>query len=174
MVYPEAHAPLEQNSSVAATGVITLVNAEAEVASCETPPQPVETMQDRTSTMPGPRYNTSLSPLPQIMAEGTLQAMEQSFNDSEVFDPSSAYLSNIDEEFPPLSMTEVLEPVEPDEPPTLLQVQNARDTSDWQFPPALYYTRMTFAGCVRFKPYTNFVDAKVASKGAVVVVPQQC
>ena len=136
VVYPEAHAPLEQNSSVAATGVITLVNAEAEVASCETPPQPVETMQDRTNTMPGPRYNTSVSPLPQIMAE--LQAMEQSFSDSEVSDPSSAYLSNIDEEFSPLSVTEVLEPVEPDEPPTLLQVQNARDTSGWQFPPALY------------------------------------
>ena len=102
-------------------------------------------MEDRTNTMPGPRYNTLVSPLPQIMAE-LQRAMEQSFSDSEVSDPSSAYLSNMDEEFPPLSVTEVTElvepevpgPVNPGEPPTLLQVQNARDTSDWQFPPALY------------------------------------
>ena len=88
--------------------------------------------------MPGLQYNTSvyMSLLPQIMAE--LQAMEQSFSDSEVSDPSSAYLSNIDEEFPPMSVTEVTEPVEPNEPPTLLQVQNARDTSDRHFPPTLY------------------------------------
>ena len=66
------------------------------------------------------------------------RAMEQPFDDSEVSDPSSAYLSNMDEEFPPLSVTEVTELMEPGEPPTVLQVQNARGTSDWQFPPALY------------------------------------
>ena len=31
------------------------------------------------------------------------RAMEQPFSDSEVSDPSSAYLSNMDEEFPPCS-----------------------------------------------------------------------
>ena len=55
------------------------------------------------------------------------------------------YLSNI-EEFPPMSVTEgtelieteVQELVEPDVPAAIFQLQNPRDTSDWQFPPALY------------------------------------
>ena len=58
VVYPEAHAPIEQNSSVAATCVIHPINVEAEVAGFETLPQPVQTMEARTNTMPGPRYNT--------------------------------------------------------------------------------------------------------------------
>ena len=57
VVYPEAHAPIEQNSTLA-TCVIHPVNVEAEVASFKLPPQPVQTMEDRTLTMPGPRYNT--------------------------------------------------------------------------------------------------------------------
>ena len=54
MTYPETPAPLGQSSSATATGIVTPVEAEAEVSGIERESQRAAVMEDRTNTLPGP------------------------------------------------------------------------------------------------------------------------
>ncbi|KAL3131483.1 hypothetical protein ABBQ38_007791 [Trebouxia sp. C0009 RCD-2024] len=97
-----------------------------------------------------------VSPLPQLIAE--LQAAMQptptaSEEGSEVSDPSSAYGSIIDADFMPIWQTptclcEELQP--PGFSDMKQQLHSARDTTDWQFPPALFRSYD-----LRYGPFTR-------------------